>query len=61
MSSNRIGDTKIDEREQVERLHQIQTNASIAIPRELFEKLYLSPLTKVKGDLRKTFPNPTPL
>jgi hypothetical protein len=28
---------------------------------ELFEKLYLSPMNKVKGDLRQTFGNPTPM
>lgn len=28
---------------------------------ELFEKLYLQPINNVKGDLRKTFANPTPL
>lgn len=28
---------------------------------ELFEKLYLSPQNNVKGDLRSTFANPTPL
>ncbi len=28
---------------------------------ELFEKLYLTPQTKVKGDLRGTFANPTPV
>ncbi|KAI1501736.1 GPR1/FUN34/YaaH-class plasma membrane protein [Biscogniauxia marginata] len=34
---------------------------SISIPPELFEKLYLSPQNQVKGDLRKTFGNPTPI
>jgi hypothetical protein len=34
---------------------------SITISPELFEKLYLSPENKVKGDLRKTFGNPTPV
>lgn len=28
---------------------------------EIFEKLYLSSENAVKGDLRKTFENPTPL
>lgn len=31
----------------------------ISISPELFEKLYLSPENAVKGDLRKTFGNPT--
>jgi len=42
-------------------LHRIRTAGSISISPELFEKLYLSPENKVKGDLRKTFGNPTPL
>jgi uncharacterized protein len=42
-------------------LHRIRTAGSISISPELFEKLYLSPQNAVKGDLRKTFGNPTPL
>ncbi|PVI06299.1 hypothetical protein DM02DRAFT_649812 [Periconia macrospinosa] len=42
-------------------LRKMQTAGSISITPELFEKLYLSPPNKVKGDLRKTFGNPTPL
>ncbi|KAH9868873.1 hypothetical protein J1614_007948 [Plenodomus biglobosus] len=42
-------------------LHKIQTAGSISISPELFEKLYLSPQNKVKGELRQTFGNPTPL
>ncbi|KAH8709972.1 hypothetical protein GQ44DRAFT_453765 [Phaeosphaeriaceae sp. PMI808] len=42
-------------------LKQIRTAGSISISPELFEKLYLSPQNQVKGDLRKTFGNPTPL
>ena len=42
-------------------LHRVRTAGSIAIPPELFEKMYLSPQTPVKGDLRQTFANPTPL
>lgn len=51
----------MDDQIQNETLRKIQTGASIAIPREMFEKLYLSPKNKVKGDLQKTFANPTPL
>lgn len=51
----------MDDQIQNETLRKIQTGPSIAIPREMFEKLYLSPKNKVKGDLRKTFANPTPL
>lgn len=36
-------------------LRKIQTAGSISISPELFEKLYLSPKDKVKGDLRQTF------
>lgn len=36
-------------------------NASVGIPMEVFEKMYLNPETRVKGELRKTFANPTPL
>ena len=42
-------------------LHKIKTAGSISISPALFEKLYLSPENRVKGELRKTFANPTPL
>lgn len=42
-------------------LHRMRTAGSISISPEMFEKLYLSPQNNVKGDLRKTFGNPTPL
>ena len=44
-----------------EALQRIRTAGSISISPELFEKLYLSPQNAVKGDLRKTFGNPTPV
>jgi uncharacterized protein len=44
-----------------EALRRIRTAGSISISPELFEKIYLSPENKVKGELRKTFANPTPL
>jgi hypothetical protein len=44
-----------------EALRRIRTAGSIAISPELFEKIYLTPQIPVKGDLRKTFGNPTPL
>jgi len=34
---------------------------TVTMSSEQFEKLYLNPKTEVKGDLRKTFANPTPL
>ncbi|KAF6816467.1 gpr1 fun34-class plasma membrane protein [Colletotrichum musicola] len=42
-------------------LRRVKTAGSISISPELFEKLYLSPQNNVKGDLRKTFGNPTPI
>ncbi|KAK8210118.1 hypothetical protein M8818_003605 [Zalaria obscura] len=42
-------------------LRKIRTAGSISISPELFEKIYLSPQNQVKGDLRKTLGNPTPL
>ncbi len=42
-------------------LSRHQTDASFTIPMEAFEKMYLSPQNRVKGDLRNTFANPTPL
>jgi hypothetical protein len=42
-------------------LKKIGTAGSISISPELFEKIYLSPQNAVKGDLRKTFGNPTPV
>ncbi|KAL8869717.1 MAG: hypothetical protein Q9174_004059, partial [Haloplaca sp. 1 TL-2023] len=42
-------------------LTRLKTAGSVNIPPELFEKLYLSPENRVKGDLRKTFGNPTPI
>lgn len=42
-------------------LEQTKTAGSISITPELFEKIYLSPANAVKGDLRKTFANPTPM
>ena len=42
-------------------LNRIRTAGSISMSPELFEKLYLSPENRVKGDLRKTFGNPTPM
>ena len=42
-------------------LHELRAAKSLNISPELFEKMYLSPENRVKGDLRKTFGNPTPL
>lgn len=45
----------------VENLATLRSVASISMSPEMFEKLYLSPPNAVKGDLRKTFGNPTPM
>ena len=42
-------------------LNTLKTANSVTISPELFEKLYLSPENAVRGDLRKTFGNPTPM
>ena len=42
-------------------LNRVRTAGSVSMSPELFEKLYLSPENRVKGDLRKTFGNPTPM
>jgi hypothetical protein len=40
-------------------MNKIKMAGSISISPALFEKRYLSPQNEVKGDLRKTFANPT--
>lgn len=45
----------------METLNRFRSAQSIAMTPELFEKLYLSPQNAVKGELRKTFANPTPM
>lgn len=42
-------------------IQRIRTVGSINMSAEMFEKLYLSPKNAVKGELRKTFGNPTPM
>lgn len=42
-------------------LQRLNTVSTINLTPEMFEKLYLSPQNKVRGELRKTFGNPTPL
>jgi hypothetical protein len=39
----------------------VETMNGLRISPELFEKLFLSPQNKVKGDLRQTLAVPTPL
>ena len=62
INNGAIHEPKLDSTESADSaLQKIRTAGSVSIPPELFEKLYLSPQTVVKGDLRKTFGNPTPL
>jgi len=42
-------------------LKKIRTAGSVSISPETFEALFLSPQNRIKGDLRKTFGNPTPI
>ncbi|KIW21432.1 hypothetical protein PV08_02012 [Exophiala spinifera] len=42
-------------------LRRLRTADTVTMSPELFEKLYLSPQNAVKGDLRGTFGNPTPI
>ena len=45
--------------ERGEALKKLRSATSVSMSPELFEKLYLSPQNKIKGELRKTFGNPT--
>lgn len=49
------------EANRMEALKQFRSAASVSMSPELFEKLYLSPHNDVKGELRNTFGNPTPM
>jgi len=42
-------------------LNRYTTNGSVVIPMDAFERMYLNPEIAVKGQLRRTFGNPTPL
>lgn len=42
-------------------LRRIKTAETISMSPELFERLYLTPQTIAKGDLRLTWGNPSPL
>ena len=59
--TNGASHTADPETEHAAALQKIRTAGSITISPELFEKLYLSPQNAVRGDLRKTFGNPTPM
>ncbi|KAH6962085.1 GPR1/FUN34/yaaH family-domain-containing protein [Ilyonectria sp. MPI-CAGE-AT-0026] len=61
MSRQSSDNSKIHNEHRDEMLHKIQTAGSIALSPELFEQLYLAPQNQVKGQLRQTLGNPTPL
>jgi hypothetical protein len=42
-------------------LSKANTHGSVVLTPEMFEKLYLSPKSSVKGDLRSILANPTPV
>ena len=42
-------------------LERMRTTQSIMMSPDMFEKLYLQPQPNVKGNLQRTFGNPTPL
>ncbi|KAJ5610851.1 hypothetical protein N7510_007570 [Penicillium lagena] len=61
-----MSDDNISEKQDpstAEMLRRIQTGESVLlpIPRDAFEKLYLSPKTPTAGNLARTFGNPTPV
>ena len=49
------------DRDYKEHLKRYETNGTISLPMEVFEKIYLNPQLPVKGELRGTFGNPTPM
>lgn len=55
------GDSAGIKPEDDEHLAPLRTISTVTITSEQFEKLYLNPANKVKGQLRRTFANPTPL
>lgn len=51
--------SKVETREEM--LDRVQTTGAISISPQLFEQLYLGPKNEVKGQLRQTLGNPTPI
>ncbi|KAI0411431.1 GPR1/FUN34/yaaH family-domain-containing protein [Xylaria grammica] len=54
-------DHKVQTEHRDEMLDRTQTAGGISISPELFEQLYLAPKSRVEGQLRHTFGNPTPI
>jgi hypothetical protein len=51
--------TQNDSRDEM--METVQPSVSVTMSPELYEQLYLSPKNQVKGELRQTFGNPTPI
>lgn len=63
-NSNSNNSTRYDlkaEDSREDAIRKIKTAGSLSISPELFEKIYLSPKSRVHGDLRSTVGNPTPM
>lgn len=59
MADEALNGKKHMDDDHMETLNRFRSAQSISMTPELFEKLYLSPQNAVKGELRKTFANPT--
>jgi uncharacterized protein len=51
----------LDDESTDEAMRAIRSANSLSISPELFEKIYLSPKTRLRKDQRRSFANPTPL
>jgi hypothetical protein len=61
MSDDNISDKHDTSTAEMLRRYQTTESVMLPIPRDIFEKLYLSPKTPNAGKLRSTFGNPTPI
>lgn len=59
--ANSNANTKYRDYDSDNEKNNLTKTKSLEISPEMFEAMYLAPKTEVKGDLRKTFGNPTPL
>jgi hypothetical protein len=57
ISPVRTHDTAFDSEEKL----RFELAKTVTLTPELYERLFISPKTEVKGDLRNTFGNPTPV
>ncbi|KAH6686449.1 GPR1/FUN34/yaaH family-domain-containing protein [Plectosphaerella plurivora] len=53
--------TKTQNDSRDEMMETVQPSVSVTMSPELYEQLYLAPKNQVKGELRQTFGNPTPI